>query len=107
MNTTGTLDGSVQSQGIHIGFRDWLDMGSQGWKDTPDKTKAYAYQAAMVCGWTDSGLVAIMLQEFAPRIDEDMADFTLNLLKEMVAEYPCETVQVREAKIDKPIFRQR
>jgi hypothetical protein len=94
MNPIAMLDGSVQSQGVRVSARDWLDIGSEGWKDTSNKVKAAAYQAAKITGWTDDGLKAIMVNTWGPRIDSDVASFTLNLLSEFAKEFPVEQEEV-------------
>lgn len=100
-----SLNGSVYSQGIKIDHKAWLDMGSIEWKETSDKDKAAAYQAAKVCGWTDDGLIAIMISEFAPRIDQFMADVTIDTLREYANVYPVEVEQVYEVKKENPHFK--
>jgi len=99
-NPTSALDSSVQGQGVRVGFRDWLDIGSEGWKSTPDKVKAAAYQAAKLNGWTDKGLVSIIVHEFGPRVDEDMAKFTLDCLKDAEKEHPFEIVEEKKQHKD-------
>lgn len=104
MNSVITaLDSSVQGQGIRVSVRDWLDIGSEGWKNTPDKVKAAAYQAAKANGWTDKGLLALMVHEFGPRIDEDTAKFTLECLKDAEKEFPLELIE--EKKDHKDVLR--
>lgn len=105
MSTKNAINGSVQSQGIKLDVKDWLDMGSPNWKATTDKDKAAAYQAVIVCGWTDDGLRAFMIKEFAPRIDEAAADFTLEILRDLAEEYPIEQVNIYDVKSDNPVFR--
>jgi hypothetical protein len=61
MNIANSLNGSVYSQGIKINYVAWLDMGSAEWQETDPKLKAAAYQAALVCGWTDTGLKNFIL----------------------------------------------
>lgn len=100
-----SLNGSVHSQGIKIDHVAWLDMGSKEWASTSDKDKAAAYQAAKVCGWTDDGIKVIILREFSPRVDDFMADVTLDQLRTLAAEHPVDVEQVYEAKSEKPSFR--
>lgn len=107
MNAINSLNGSVHSQGIKIDHRAWLDMGSVEWKDTPDETKAAAYQAARVCGWTDEGLKSIIITEFAPRIDHFMADVTIESLRELASANPIPVEEVYEVKKDRPVFKAR
>lgn len=107
MKAADSLNGSVHSQGIKIDHTDWLDIGSKGWQDTSGEQKAAAYQAAKVCGWTDDGMKRIMLSEFGPRIDEFMADVTLESLRELAAMFPVEVEQVYEVKKENPAFKVR
>ena len=86
MNLRDTLNGSVQSQGIKVDVRAWLDMGSKEWQDTEPDIKARAYQAALVTGWTDQGLISFMTKEFAPRVDEEWAKLTLDTLRDCLKE---------------------
>jgi hypothetical protein len=104
MNKVSMINGSVQSQGIRVDVRDWLDMGSEGWRKTPEEIKAAAYQAAKVTGWTDKGICALILSEFGPRIDEFQANLTLELLKEYEAKYPLEQ-EVLENKEHKDTWK--
>lgn len=100
-----SLNGSVHSQGVKIDHNSWLDMGSKGWQDTSDAQKAAAYQAAKVCGWTDDGLKAIMISEFGPRIDDFMAELTLEALREFSVTHPIEVEQVYVVKKETPSFK--
>ena len=93
-----SLNGSVHSQGIKIDICSWLDIGSKEWQDTDAKLKAGAYQAAKVCGWTDQGLTAIITSQYGPRIDQFMADVTIETLRDLAKEYPIEVEQVYEEK---------
>lgn len=83
-----TLNGAVQGQGVKVDVRHWLDMGSKEWKECPDEVKAAAYQAALLSGWTEQGLIRVMLSEFKPRVDEEWAKTTIATLKEMLESYP-------------------
>ncbi len=105
MNVLVSLDGSVQSQGIKVSARDWLDMGSETWATTSDETKAAAYQAAQVTGWKDAGLIKIMMECWGPRIDEDTAKFTLDTLKELAQQYPVEVEEVYKDDSPAPVFK--
>jgi hypothetical protein len=107
MNAASSLNGSVHSQGIKVDYKAWLDIGSQEWQDTSNKEKAAAYQAAKVCGWTDAGLISIMLKDFGPRIDQFMADVTIESLKEMAEEFPIPIEEVYEVKKEQPVFKIR
>ena len=102
---TSSLNGSVYSQGIKIDHRAWLDMGSEDWKTTSDEQKAAAYQAARVCGWTDEGLKAIIINEFGPRIDQFMADVTMETLHDLAAAHVVEVQEVYEVKQENPTFK--
>lgn len=102
---TISLNGSVQSQGLKIDIKAWLDMGSQEWKDTENRVKAAAYQAAKVCGWTDAGLKAIIIGEYGPRIDQFMADVTIETLQDLAKEHPVEVEQIYEQKKETPTFK--
>jgi hypothetical protein len=105
VNTVISLNGSVHSQGIKIDHRAWTDMGSEEWKNTPDADKAAAYQAAKICGWTDRGLSALIIKEFSPRIDQFMADVTIETLQELAANHPVEVQEVYEVKKENPQFK--
>ena len=107
MNPANSLNGSVHSQGVKIDYKAWLDIGSKEWQDTEAKDKAAAYQAAKVCGWTDAGLVAIMVKDFGPRIDQFMANVTIDTLKEMSQQFPVPIEEVYEVKKENPAFKVR
>jgi len=77
----------VQAQGVKTSFADWMVMGSEGWDRTPEQIKSYAYQAAQLTGWHDMALRNAVCAAF-PHIDHDMANYTLQLLKEYAVEYP-------------------
>jgi len=105
MNVLVSLDGSVQSQGIKVSARDWLDMGSETWAKTPDEVKAAAYQAAQVTGWQDAGLLKIMVDCWGPRIDIDAAKFTLETLKDLAQQYPVTVEEVYRDENPNPVFK--
>jgi hypothetical protein len=107
LDLEASLDGAIQSQGIRIPIRGWLDIGSKEWQDTEAKEKGLAYQAALVCGWTDQGLLAFIKSKYAPRIDDQMAQVTLEALQDWAKEFPVEIEQVNETKIDTPVFKKR
>ncbi len=92
-----SLDGDVQSQGIKLSHRDWLDMGSKDWASTDDKAKASAYQAAIVCGWEDLRLKSLMLQQYE-HLDQHMVDFTIKELKGLAKSHPLEVEEVYDAE---------
>jgi len=105
MNVLVSLDGSVQSQGVKVNARDWLDMGSPTWATTPDQVKAAAYQAAQVTGWKDDGLIKVMVNCWSPRIDEDTAKFTLITLRELSQQYPVVVEEVYKDQSPLPVFK--
>jgi hypothetical protein len=105
MNPLVSLDGAVQSQGIKLSCRDWLDMGSETWSTTSDKDKAFAYQAALATGWKDEGLLKLMVGAWKPRVDEDVAKFTLQMLKDLVTEYPAQVEEVYKNTNPPPVFK--
>ncbi len=94
-----TLDWCVQAQGIKVRFPAWMVMGSQEWNAISDQTRAYAYQAAKITGWSKQSLIAAVcnLYEF---IDKHVANFTIDFLEDLVKEYPLEVEEVR--KIEAP-----
>lgn len=105
MDIASSLNGSVYSQGIKIDHRAWLDMGSTDWAQTPPEQKAAAYQAAKVCGWTDDGLKVLIIKEFGPRVDEFMANVTIDTLHELATAHPVEVEEVYEVKQENPQFK--
>ncbi len=86
------LDGSVQSQGVPISFNAWLNMGSDEWKATDERTKAYAYQAAMATGWTDEGIKSL-LKITCPHILPSLMNYTFECLQLYANTYPVEIVK--------------
>ena|ERR1019366_3625779 len=104
-NVIVSLDGSVQSQGVKVSVRDWLDIGSETWATTSDESKAAAYQAAQVTGWKDVGLIQLMMTAWGPRIDEDTAKFTLTVLKELSEQYPVAVEEVYKDESHPPVFK--
>ncbi len=100
-----SLDGVVQRQGIKVNAADWLDTGSESWRKTPDEVKAAAYQAAKAAGWKDAGLLKLMVDTWSPRIDEDMAKFTLELLKDLAILFPKEVEQIKSDDTAPPVFK--
>src|SRR3954465_3377438 len=102
MDAISMLDGSVQSQGVKVGARDWLDMGSENWGKTPDEVKSAAFQAALVTGWTEAGLKKLMMDAWGPRVDDDAADFILTLLRELAEKHPLKVEQVYEVDAAPP-----
>src|SRR5437660_953560 len=99
------LDGSVQSQGIRVSARDWLDMGSEEWAKTDNRVKAAAYQAALVTGWTEDGLRSVMTHAWGPRVDDDVATFVLALLRELAEEFPVQVEDVYKVEPERPEMR--
>jgi len=94
-----SLDGSVQAQGIRVGHRDWLDMGSPGWQETEDNVKAAAYQAAHVTGWEDCRLQEIM-QSCYCHITDHLMVTTIECLKELAEQYPLHVEELRDQELD-------
>jgi hypothetical protein len=84
-----SINGNVQSQGIKVKFAAWMIMGSQEWNETPDQIKAYAYQAALVTGWTNQSLINTACGAY-PHMDKYMAKFTIEHLVDLVKEHPLE-----------------
>lgn len=84
-----TLEGNVQSQGIKVKFSNWMVIGSEEWNETPDQIKAYAYQAAKVCGWSEESLKTLVVGVYK-HIDKDMANFTISELEHLTKIYPLE-----------------
>jgi len=87
-----SINGNVQAQGIRIKFKNWMVMGSEEWNNTPDKIKAYAYQAALSTGWSDESLINAVcaVYEF---IDKNRAKIIISLLSDMAKEYPLEVTK--------------
>jgi len=92
------LDGSVQSQGLAVSHRDWLDMGSESWGDTPDNVKAAAYQAAHLTGWDDARLRQIMLHAYT-HLTDHLMDTTMECLRGLAMKFPLHV----EADSEKPV----
>ena len=90
-----SLDGSVQGQGIKIGYRAWLDMGSKEFGETPDRIKAAAYQAAKVTDWADDALVDLMIEKH-PHLSEHIVRYTIESLQEWAKEFPCEIEETKK-----------
>lgn len=105
MKVLVSLDGAVQSQGIKVNARDWLDMGSENWSTVPDAVKGAAYQAALAAGWKDEGLLKVITECWGERIDEEGAKFTLETLKEFAAEHPCEVEEVKKDESKPPVWK--
>lgn len=100
-----SLNGDIQRQGIKVDVEDWLDMGSKTWVTTPDAVKAAAYQAAMVVGWKDSGLLKIMMDTWPSRIDEDQAKVTLEVLQALAKKFPCGVEEIKKDTSSPPVFK--
>lgn len=105
MSQANFLNGDVQGQGVKIDHHAWLDMGSVQWLECTNEDKALAYQAAILCGWKDEGLKQIILKEYSPRIDQFMADITIETLQDFASDYPAKITDVYEVKVDSPVFR--
>lgn len=81
------LDGAVQSQGVRVGARAWIDIGSKEWDATPEQVRAAAYQAAGITGWSDGAIGDIVLSAF-PFITPACWEYTLKLLQDLAKKYP-------------------
>ena len=95
------LDGDIYAQGIKIGHRDWLDMGSEGWQQTPDAAKAAAYQVAIkIGGWDEARLKGVMLRRYK-HLKGSMMEMTLETLQSLAIQYPLhiEDVSVQKANV--------
>lgn len=86
------LDGDVQSQGIKVDHRDWLDFGSKSWTTTPDAIKAAAYQAALVRNWTDNSLKNAMMDQYK-HLKPSTMDMIIVELKALVKKHPLEVIE--------------
>lgn len=95
-NRLNSINGSVQSQGIKVNYKNWLDLSTKEWKETPDKVKAAAYQAAKLCGWKDEGLKTAIMS--LPHIDQFIADATIETLKVLADKFPLPTEPVYDVK---------
>ena len=93
-----TLDGCVNAQGIKVKFPAWMVMGSKEWDATPDQIKAYAYQAALVTGWSKDALMKAVCSVY-DFVDIHAAQFTIDLLESLTKQYPLEI----EGKERKPL----
>jgi hypothetical protein len=82
-----SLDGNIQAQGIKVRFPAWMVIGSLEWMETPEEIKAYAYQAALVTGWTNEALINAACAVY-PHIDKHTAKFTIEHLIDLVKEFP-------------------
>ncbi len=103
MNAIVSLNGSVQGQGVRVDADDWLNIGSETWQKTPPAVKAAAYQAALAVGWKEEGLFQIITRTW--KVDEDMAKFTLDTLKELAAEYPFEVEELKKDESKPPVWK--
>ncbi len=90
-----SLDGNVHSQGVKIGHRAWLDLGSKEWDGTPDSVKAAAWQAAKVTGWQEETLKALMVDGYG-HITDTTISMAISLLKSWESEYPLDVENVYE-----------
>ena len=48
MDILGDLNASVKRQGVKLDARDWLDMGSEGWRKTSEKEKSLAFREVVL-----------------------------------------------------------
>lgn len=103
MNVIVSLDGAVQGQGIKASVDDWLNIGSDSWGKTPNEIKAAAYQAAKVSGWKDAGLLQVIIRCW--KMDEDMAKFTLETLKELEIQHPFQVDEIRKDESKPPVWK--
>jgi hypothetical protein len=87
-----TIDGNIQSQGIKVRFPAWMVIGSPEWEITPERIKAYAYQAAKTTGWSDESLINAVTAAYK-HIDKHMAKFTIETLKILAEEYKLEVIE--------------
>jgi len=103
-----TLQGDIYSQGVKTEVRAWLDMGSAIWAKTSGEEKAAAYQAALNCSWTDASLKRLITSNFE-HLDDSMADYIINSLRELKEEHPIDTEEVFSTKNpeDKVIRREK
>lgn len=89
-----TINGDVQAQGFKVNFPAWMVLGSLEWAKTPDRIKAYAYQAAKSCGWSDDSLIQAVVAVHQ-HIDRTVAELTLSELKELERQYPLKETHER------------
>jgi hypothetical protein len=93
------LDGDVNSQGVRIGHRDWLDMGSEGFANTPEKVKAAAFQAATTVGaWEIERLKSLMVKRY-PHITQHIMETAINILQSLAEQHPFVTETVQESEV--------
>lgn len=82
-----SLDGDVQSLGVKISHREWLDIGYEGYSKVPDEVKAVAYQFAIKRGWTDQSLTNLMMKSY-PHLSEFILNDTINDLRNLSQKFP-------------------
>lgn len=87
--TLNMLDGDVQSQGIKLNHREWLDLGSKDWTNVPDKVKSAAWQAAKLRGWDKTPIKNAMMEQYK-HIKESMMNLVFEELESLVKKYPFE-----------------
>lgn len=87
-----SINGSVQSQGIKVTVDNWLKMGCDEWKSTPEEVRAYAYQAARITGWTDKALCSAISRVY-PHLDNDMMKFVIEELQALAKQHPLQVEQ--------------
>lgn len=90
-----SINGNVEAQGVKAKFSAWMVMGSVEWENTSEEIKAYAYQAAIITGWSDKSLIEIVCNSY-PFIDKNMAQFTIDLLQELKTKYPLEIIKIKK-----------
>jgi hypothetical protein len=93
-NILTSLEGDIQSQGIRISASAWLDFGSEDWKKTSDKAKAYAYQAAKITGWSETAIRNIA-SHFFPHHKPDFQDYIFSHLRFLESQYPAEIIETQ------------
>lgn len=90
MTPESMLNGCVQAQGLKIDVDHWLVMGSKEWGNTPDEVKAWAYQAAIVTGWTDDALCQILKTKAPAIFTDEFCTVILSELKELAQKHRLE-----------------
>lgn len=91
------LDGDINSQGLKIGHRAWLDLGSKEWESTTEAQKAAAYQIATgIKGWEPARLANMMLVKYK-HMRQSTIDLTFKLLEEWSQQFPLPIEDVADA----------
>lgn len=92
-----SLNGSVQESGIRVNVDAWLNMGSSEWKEIDDKTRAYAYQAAKMHGWSEGALRDIV-KTYCPDFKPDFVDYIFSHLNYLTETYPTKEIKKNDRK---------